>query len=193
MLFWMFVLFHSPLGFLFFLLHPVSASAAPSSAALLSTQHQHNTINTGATLGGPRSHFAPVCVAGAALGGPSVILHRRFSTRSASREVRGSPATIEYYAACAWQVQQLEDHVSFCVAGAALEASITVSLCGTCSTWRTSVGRCSTRSSSREVRGNPATMVYYGRRLLWRGRCSKRRQHCDQNPKSPLPFPVLKG
>ena len=32
--------------------------------------------------------------------------------------------------------------------------------------------RCSTRSTSREVRGSPATIEYHGRRLLLRGRCS---------------------
>ena len=36
------------------------------------------------------------------------------------------------------------------------------------------LGRCSTRSTSREVRGSPATIEYYGRRLLLRGRCSTR-------------------
>ena len=79
------------------------------------------------------------CVAGAALGAPqshcawqvqhsvhlSVILRGMCSTRSTSREVRGSPATIEYYGrrlvlrgSCStWSTS-----VSFCVAGAALEA-----------------------------------------------------------------------
>ena len=42
-----------------------------------------------------------------------------------------------------WQVQHLED--------------LTVIL----------RGRCSTRSTSREVRGSPATIEYYGRRLRW--------------------------
>ena len=34
------------------------------------------------------------------------------------------------------------------------------------------LGRCSMCSTSREVRGGPATIDYYGRRLLWRGRCT---------------------
>ena len=33
-------------------------------------------------------------------------------------------------------------------------------------------GRCSIRCSAREVRGSPATIEYFGRRLLLRGRCS---------------------
>ena len=64
--------------------------------------------------------------------------------------------------------------VSFCVTGAALGApqcrfawqvhleDLSVILRGTCSTW----------TSSREVCGSPATIEYYGRRLLLCGRCS---------------------
>ena len=50
---------------------------------------------------------------------------------------------------------------AFCVAGAALDHLSFILR-----------GRCSTGSMSREVRGRPATIDYYGRRLLLRGRCS---------------------
>ena len=151
------------------------------------------------------------CVAGGALGAPQShfawqvqhLCRGKCSTRSTSREVRGSPATIEYYGR---QVEHLE-HLSlilcgrcstcvvasaalgappersaevrrrlstmdagcFCVAGGALGAPQShfawqvQHLCR---------GKCSTRSTSREVRGSPATIEYYGRRLLLRGRWS---------------------
>ena len=172
----------------------------------------------------------------------SVILRGRCSTRSTSREVRGSPATIEYYgrrllvcgmcstwerprksgddwvlwtpAACACQVQHLEDLSlilrgrcntrNIFLSGAALgdppERSTKVrrrlstvdagclcvasaALGGPQSHFARQVqhseyllvilrARCSTRRSSREVHGSPATIEYYGRRLLLHGRCS---------------------
>ena len=79
----------------------------------------------GAALGAPQGSF---CVAGAALAAPQChfILQGRYSTRSISREVRGSLTTSEYYGrrlllrgrCSTWSTSG-----SFCVAGAALEAS----------------------------------------------------------------------
>ena len=77
----------------------------------------------------------------------SFILRGRCSTWSTSREVRESPATIEYHG-CFFQVKHLK-HLSLILRG-----------------------RCSTRSAFREVLGSLATVEYYGRRLLLRGKCS---------------------
>ena len=112
-----------------------------------------------------RSDAGRFCAAGPAVGASqchfvkqvqhlSVILQGRCSTRSFSKEVRGNPATIEYYGhrlllhgrRSTWRTS-----VSFCVAGAALGASqchfawqvqhfnhLSFMLRGRCTTWSTS-------------------------------------------------------
>ena len=227
-----------------------------------STQHrQHSTINTSSsthhhkhktiyTTSSTLHHLH--CIIKHKL---SVILRGRCSTRRTSREVRGSPATIEYYGRrllLRGRCSTWSTSVSFCVAGGALGASqchfawqvqrykhlqrdprmfcddwvlwtpapfawqvqhsehLSFIFRGRCSTrgisgrrrlctmdagcfwvagaalgafqchfaWQVQHsehlgvilhGRCSTWSTSREVRGSPATIGYYGRRLLLRG------------------------
>ena len=111
----------------------------------------------GAKLGGPQCHFARQVQH---LGHLSVILRGRCSTRSISAKfcVAGAALGDCFCVASAalggpqshfaWQVQHSE-HLSVILRG-----------------------RCSSRSTSREVRGSPATIEYYGRRPLLRGRCS---------------------
>ena len=143
-----------------------------------STQHhQHNTICTASSAlqylslilrGKCSTHSISVsfCVEGAALGAPP----ERTSVSFAWEHLqRGS--------------QKLGDvlrstSVGFCVAGAALGANFAWQVQHS---WQVqhledlSVilrGRCSTRSTSSEVRGSQGTIEYCGHRLLLRGRCS---------------------
>ena len=101
------------------------------------------------------------CVASAALGSTSgSFLRGSCNTWSTFIEVRGSPATIDYFGrrfVFSWQAQHLE-HLSLI-------------LRGKCSTWITSGsflrGSCSTWSTFIEVRGSPATIDYFGRRFVF--------------------------
>ena len=94
-----------------------------------------------------------ICVAGAALGAPQC--HFAWQVQHAEHLKRGqgksgnAPALLGApQSHFAWQAQHLE-HLSLILRG-----------------------RCSTRSTSREVRGSPATIEYCGRRLRLRGRRS---------------------
>ena len=116
------------------------------------------------------------CVADAAALGDLSLILRGSCSRSTSREVRGSPA-ISYYGrrlllrgrCSTWRTS-----VSCCVAGAALGASQSHFA------WQVqhpsiSVSRCvagAAPGALPDVCGRPATIEYYGRRLLLRGRCS---------------------
>ena len=131
-----------------------------------------------------------VCVAGTALGAPqshfarqahhlehlslSLILRGRCSTRSTSREVRRSPVTIAIES-CGRQLRLCGRHstwstsVSFRAAGASHAHHL-----GHLSLSLILRGRCSTRSTSREVRRSPVTIAIEscGRRLRLRGKRS---------------------
>ena len=130
------------------------------------------------------------CVAGAARGEPSersVEVRRRFSPMGAGCFFVAGAALGAPQSHFAWQVQHSE-HLSailrgrcsarstgfFCVAGETLGGPQFDFAWQVQHSERLSVtlrGRCSTRSTSREVGGSPATMEYYGHRLLLRGRC----------------------
>ena len=129
--------------------------------------------------------FGLLCVASAALGAPQA----RF----------------------AWQVQQLEHlhrgprkqhstwstSAAFCVAGAALGAAparfawqaqhlehLRLVLCGMCSTWSTFI----------EVHGSPATIDYFGPRIVLRGRrstWSASASFCVAGPRKPSDIGLL--
>ena len=106
--------------------------AAPERSAevrrRLSTMDADCFCVAGAALGAPQSHFAWQVQHSVHL---SVIVRGRCSTRSTSREVRGSPATIEYCGLrgrCSTWSRSGDDGIltmdagCFCVAGAALGA-----------------------------------------------------------------------
>ena len=141
----------------------------------------------GAALGASPSHFAWQVQHAEHL---SLILRGRCSTRSTSRDVRGSPATIEY---CGRRLRlrgrrsTWSTSVSFCVAGAirgahperSAEARRRLSTVGAgcvcvagTALGSTSVSFCvagaargTMRNTSREVRGSLATIEYCGHRL----------------------------
>ena len=91
------------------------------------------------------------CVAGAAPGAPpgrSAKVRRQLSTMDAGGVCVARPALEPRQSHFAWQAQH-SDHLIVILRG-----------------------RCSTRRMSREVRRSPATIEYYGRRLLLRGECN---------------------
>ena len=115
--------------------------------------HQHNTINTTPSLQHHQHNTINTT--------PSTQHQSDLAgqVQHAGREVRGSPATIEYCGRgrhSTWSTS-----VSFYVAGAAAEHLSLILR-----------GRCNARSTSRQVRGSPATIGYCERRLLLRGRRS---------------------
>ena len=189
---------HCHAGFLFFLLHPASGVAASSSSSAASSaiinttssqhhlhdtiyttpstqHHQRNTTNTSSsthhhqhdtiyTTSSTLHHLHYII--------KNTIINKTSSTRHhQDNTINTTPSTLS---------TQRHQHntinttsVSFCMAGAALGGHQSHFAWHVQHSEHLSViGRCSTRSTSRKVRGSPAMIECYGHRLLLRGRCS---------------------